>query len=179
MMVGALLCVILLSWAGGITPGEAPTQVVHARMLLATDGAHPGLTAKAAVEAQVDSGYHINDHKPSLEYLIPTEVRLEPSKQISVEKLVYPKGELKKFAFADQPLSVYQGTLLVGALLNIAPGVSSGNYPLNGKLTYQACNDNACLPPASAPLALTVKVVDRGVPLRRANADVFNRIAIN
>ncbi len=148
-------------------------------MVLATDAAHPGSTVEAAVEAQIASGYHINDHHPSLDYLIPTELQLEPSKQASVEKVVYPKGEPQKFAFADGPLSVYEGSLLVGARLKVPTGLAPGTYTLKGKLAYQACNDHACLPPASAPLTLTLKVVDRGVPLKRVNADVFRKITFN
>ena len=148
-------------------------------MMLATDAAHPGSTVEAAVEAQIASGYHINDHHPSLDYLIPTELQLEPSKQVSVEKVVYPKGEPQKFAFADRPLSVYEGSLVVRARLKLATGLAPGTYTLKGKLAYQACNDHACLPPASAPLTLTLKVVDRGVPLKRVNADVFRKISFN
>jgi len=59
--------------------GQAP-QVVKARMVLATSAAHPGAPAKAAVVAEIAPGYHINDHKPTLDYLIPTEVTFEASK---------------------------------------------------------------------------------------------------
>jgi thiol:disulfide interchange protein DsbD len=173
------LYLVLMSSAASLVPGQSSTPVVQARMLLATDAAHPGSSIKAVVEAQIASGYHINDHRPTLDYLIPTEVKLDSNKEISLEKVAYPKGEPKKFAFADQPLSVYERTLRVSALLRVAPGVAPGNYPLKGKLTYQACNDHACLPPASVPLGLTVKVVERGVALKRVNADVFNRVTIN
>ena len=169
---------IPICFAASFVAAPAPTQVVQARALLATDGAHAGASLKAAIKAQIASGYHINDHHPTLEYLIPTEVKFNPSKQISVDRVIYPKGEPTKFAFADQPLSVYQGTLLVGVLLRVAPGVPVGNYELEGKLAYQACNETACLPPASAPLALSVKVVDRGVPSKPVNTDVFSRIGI-
>ena len=162
-----------------VTRGQSSPQVVQARMLLAMDGAHAGSTVKAVVEAQVGSGYHINDHHPTLDYLIPTEVRLDSSNQVNPGKVVYPKGEPKKFAFADQPLSVYEGTLLIGVLLKVASAVPPGNYPLKGKFAYQACNDHACLPPTSAPLMLTIKVVERGVPLKRVNADVFSKIRPN
>ena len=163
----------------GVALGQRSPQVVQARALLATDGAHAGSAVKAVIEAQVGYGYHINDHHPTLDYLIPTEVKFESSKQVSLEKVEYPKGEPKKFAFAEQPLSVYEGTLLLRALLRVAPGLSPGNYPLKGKFSYQACNDHACLPPTSVPLALTVKVVERGVPLKRVNADVFDKITVN
>jgi thiol:disulfide interchange protein DsbD len=169
---------LVTCWVASAARGQAP-PVVETRAVLATDAGHPGSTVEAAVEAQIASGYHINDHHPSLDYLIPTELKLDSSKQVSVEKVVYPKGEPVKFAFADEPLSVYEGSLVVGAKLKLVPGLAPGSYTLKGKLAYQACNDHACLPPASAPVTLTVKVVDRSVPLKRVNANVFRTISFN
>jgi DsbC/DsbD-like thiol-disulfide interchange protein len=154
---------------------QAP-QVVSARMLLATDAVHAGAPAQAAVVAEVTPGYHINDHHPSLEYLIPTEVKLDPSPKLAVDKLVYPKGELKSFAFSETQLSVYQGKVTVGILLNVARGTPPGEYTLRGKFAYQACNDHACLPPASVPVSLRVKVVARNVRLKPVDPEIFDRI---
>lgn len=126
--------------------------------------------------AEIAPGYHINDHKPTLDYLIPTELKLDDTKDLSVAKFAYPKGEPTKFAFSDTALSVYEGTVVVGALLKVARAVQPGTYTVKGKLTYQACNDRACLPPASAPVTLTVRVVSRGVPMKRVNAEVFSKI---
>jgi DsbC/DsbD-like thiol-disulfide interchange protein len=151
-------------------------QVVSARMLLGTDGVHAGAPAQAAVVAEVASGYHINDHHPSLDYLIPTQVKLDPSPRLTVDKLVYPKGELKSFAFSDTQLSVYQGKVTVGILLNVARGTPPGDYTLRGKFEYQACNDHACLPPASVPVSLTVKVVAHSVRLKPVDPQIFDRI---
>ena len=145
-------------------------------MVLATDAAHVGSPVMAAVVARIAPGYHINDYRPTLEYLIPTELNLEASKQASVENVVYPKGIAKKFAFSDVPLSVYEGTVVVGARLKIARAVPPGTYTIKGKFSYQACNDHACLPPASIPLTLTVKVVNRRVPLKHVNTDVFAKL---
>ncbi len=167
----ALICV-----AAGVAEDQRPSAVVEARMLLATDAARVGSTTQAAVVAQIAPGYHVNDHEPTLDYLIPTELELEPSKRVSVAKVVYPKGQLKKFAFSDIQLSVYEGTLEVGALLKIARTTQPGTYTLKGKLAYQACNDHACLPPRSVPLTLPVKVVSRGASVKRINGDVFDRI---
>lgn len=167
----ALICV-----AAGVAEDQRPSAVVEARMLLAADAVRVASTTQAAVVAQIAPGYHVNDHEPTLDYLIPTELKIEPSKQVSVAKVVYPKGQLKKFAFSDIQLSVYEGTLEVGALLKIARTTQPGTYTLKGKLAYQACNDHACLPPRSVPLTLPVKVVSRGASVKRINGDVFDRI---
>jgi DsbC/DsbD-like thiol-disulfide interchange protein len=170
-----LFCTAFTAMCAVAAAAQVP-QVVSARMVLATDAVHAGAPAQAAVVAEVASGYHINDHHPTLDYLIPTEVKLDPSSKLSVDKLVYPKGELKSFAFSDTQLSVYQGKVAVGILLNVAKGTPSGDYALRGKFAYQACNDHACLPPASVPVSLAVKVVARNVRLKPVDPQTFARI---
>lgn len=145
-------------------------------MVLGSDAAHPNSEVKAAVLAGIAAGYHINDHQPSLDYLIPTELKLESSDPVSVQKVVYPKGKPQKFAFSDTALSVYEGTVVVGAILKIARTVHEGLYTIKGKFAYQACNDHACLPPTSVPVSLSVKVVPRNVAVKRTNIDVFEKI---
>jgi hypothetical protein len=163
----------------GSVRGQDPPPVVEVRTVQATEGVHPGSSLKVAAVAQIAPGFHLNDHKPTLDYLIPTTWKLESTKQVSVEKIVYPTGELKKFAFSDVRLAVYQGTLAVGALLKVARAARPGTYELPGQFQYQACNDHACLPPRSVPLALVVKVVRRGTPLKRGNGNVFDSIQFN
>lgn len=175
-MLRLILAGISLLTAVTLSPAQDSNHIVEVRALLATDATHPGSTAKAAVVAQIAPGYHINDHKPSLEYLIPTELKLDASKHVNLEGVSFPNGSLKKLAFSDSPLSVYEGRLVVGALLKVAKGAQPGAYKLEGKFSYQACNDHACLPPASIPLALTVRIVSASVPLKRQNADVFNKL---
>jgi hypothetical protein len=150
--------------------------VVEAKMLMATDAAHANSTVQAAVVAQVASGYHLNDHKPTLDYLIATDLKLEPIEQVTIGKVIYPKGTLQRFAFSDMPLSVYEGTVVVGVELQVGRVVPPGAYTLKGKFAYQACNDHACLPPTSVPVTLTLQVVRRSVVLKRMHADVFDRI---
>lgn len=170
------LVAMLAFGAAAVSAAEDRPPVVQARMVLATDGVHAGSSAKAAVVAEIACGFHINDRQPTLDYLIPTELKLDPSPRLAVAKLIYPKGELKTFAFSDTQLSVYQGTIEVGALLKVARSTPPGSYTLKGKFHYQACNDHACLPPTSVPIALTLKVVPRNVPLKPANPQLFQQI---
>jgi len=171
----ALSLVVANLLAGAVRAQDSP-PVVEVRTVEATEGVHPGSSLQVAAVARIAPGFHINDHKPTLDYLIPTEWKLESTKQVSVDRIVYPKGELRKFAFSDVQLAVYQGTLAVGALLKVPRVTRPGTYALRGQFRYQACNDHACLPPKSVPLALVVKVVRRGTPLKRLNADVFDSI---
>jgi DsbC/DsbD-like thiol-disulfide interchange protein len=179
--IGLACCLCL----GFITLGSTAAQaapvvpVVNGRMVLETDGAHPGSAVKAAVVAEIAPGYHINDHAPSLDYLIPTEVKLDPTKPVSIGRAVYPKGVPRKFEFLDTPISVYQGKLLIGVLVRVDANAAPGVYTLKGALNYQACNEHACLPPASLPLTLAVKVIAPGESFRHVHSDVFTGIKFN
>jgi len=173
----------MLLWGGVLTLmatslgwAQNNGSVVEAHAVMATDAAHADSVVKLAVLAQVAAGYHINDHKPSLDYLIPTELKVDPSDQFTVKNVVYPKGTLKKFAFSDAPLSVYEGPVVVGMLLQSGKGLPAGIYTLKAKFGYQACNDHACLPPASVPLSVTMRIVPRNVPLKSVESDVFRGI---
>jgi DsbC/DsbD-like thiol-disulfide interchange protein len=147
---------------------QAPEAVVKAKVTMAAGVARPDSIVKAAVVAEVLPGYHINDHHPTLDYLIPTEVKLEPSPQVAKNDITYPKGELKKFAFSDTPLSVYEGTVRFDVALQLEHKTLPGDYEVKGQLAYQACNDHACLPPAKVPLLFSFKVVPRGASVKRS-----------
>jgi DsbC/DsbD-like thiol-disulfide interchange protein len=155
--------------AAAVAWAQAPAQVVKAKVTMASPVARPDSVVRAAVVVEVLPGYHINDHHPTLDYLIPTEVKLEPSKQVTVKDITYPKGEPKKFAFSDALLSVYEGTVRVDVALQLERKTPPGNYEVKGQLAYQACNDHACLPPANVPLSFSFKVVRHVASVRRSN----------
>jgi DsbC/DsbD-like thiol-disulfide interchange protein len=155
---------------------QSGNSVVDAHAVIATDAAHADSPLKIAIVARVAPGYHINDHKPTLDYLIPTALKVDTLDQFVVKDVVYPKGTPKKFPFADVPLSVYEGSITVGAVLQAAKTAPPGIYTLKAKFAYQACNDHSCLAPTSVPLAITIKIVPRNVPLKPVESDVFQRI---
>ena len=171
-----LMVLVLALAPASVGLAQNVSPVVKARAVMATDAAHAGSAVKLAVLAQVAPGYHINDHKPSLDYLIPTEFRLDSSTHFAVKSVVYPKGTLKRFSFSQVPLSVYEGKVVMGVILQAGKAVPAGTYPLKAKFAFQACNDHACLAPTSVPLTVIIKVVPPRVPLKPTESDVFQRI---
>ena len=162
------LSAVFVCLAAQVVSAQAPGQVVRAKVIMASQVARPNAVVRAAVVASVEPGYHINDHHPTLDYLIPTEVKVDPSKQVTVMDITYPRGEGRKFAFADAPLSVYEGTIRVDVALQVERGAPPGDYKIMGRFAYQACNDHACLPPASVPLTFSFKLARRGAAARRS-----------
>jgi len=167
---------VLTLMATSLGRAQNKNPVVQAHAVMATDAGHADSPLKLAVLAQVAAGYHINAHKPTLDYLIPTELKVDPSNQFTVRNVVYPQGTPKRFAFSDVPLSVYEGQVVVGMLLQAGKDVPPGTYTLKGKFAYQACNDHACLAPTSVPVTVTIKLVPRNVPLKSIGSNVFPRI---
>lgn len=174
MRLVAVSLLVLLT-AGAACAG-GPPEVVSAKAVLATDAVHPGQTAKLAVLARIEPGYHINAHKPSLDYLIPTRVEFDASPVLKVEKTVYPGGKPVKFDFLDSPISVYEGEIRVGSVLKVGAEARPRIYMLRGQFKYQACNDHACLPPTSVPFEASIRVVPPSVPLKPANSETFTTI---
>ncbi|MEJ2008942.1 MAG: protein-disulfide reductase DsbD family protein [Acidobacteriota bacterium] len=95
------------------------------------------------------------------------------------EKVVYPRGKMKKFVFLDSPISVYEGDIRLEAILLVGHSLKPGTYPLQGEFAYQACNDHACLPPTSVSFATQVRVVPSSVPLKPANSEIFKKTGLH
>ena len=100
------------------------------------------------VTARLSEGWHVNSHKPSEDYLIPTAVTLDAARGVTAGDARYPEGQPVKFSFSDKPLSVYQGTFVVEVPLRWE---GSAPEALSGRIEFQACNDKQCLAPASLP----------------------------
>ncbi len=165
LLVAGLL---LQGTAGAALPAPAPATLlrVEARVAPATAGA----TLK--VDASLSAGWHVNSHVPSEDYLIATSVRVDPTGGVRAGGARYPEGRMKKFSFADKPLSVYEGSFTVEVPLTF-----EGAAPpeVTGAVEFQACNDTQCLAPASVPfhasasgLGAAPKLSGGAVPLSQA-----------
>jgi len=97
------------------------------------------------VAIQIASGWHVNSHRPSEDYLIATTVKLDPAAGVTAGEPRYPEGKPVKFAFAEKPLSVYEDRFLVEVPITFRRLPAS----LSGSVDFQACNDKQCLAPAS------------------------------
>src|SRR5215472_4189789 len=50
---------------------------------------------RLAVLLKIRNGFHINAREPSEDYLIPTELRVEPPAGFQAGAVAYPKGQLR------------------------------------------------------------------------------------
>jgi hypothetical protein len=155
--------ILTLAVALGLTATLAWAQmpkaatVVQVRLDPAQVKVKRGGAATASLIAQVQEGFHINSNQPLESYLIPSRVELVEAPAFSLDKINYPKGELKTFDFApDEKLSVYEGTLKLPLRLRVKRGTPRGSHTVRVAFHYQACNDQFCLPPVKKEATLTV-----------------------
>jgi Thiol:disulfide interchange protein DsbD, N-terminal len=150
---------------------QEDVQVVEAKALISRDAVRPGETFKAAIILKVQSGYHINDNAPLDEFMIPTALVIAENPDFEVLEISYPKGRRARFAYSEAELVVYEGEVVLGALPRAKDGLAAGPRTLKGALSYQACNNESCLPPKELTFEAAVPVATSG-----AGADVHPEI---
>ena len=118
-----------------------PTTLEHVHASARIDG------DAIVVTLTIDAGFHINAHKPSFDYLVPTDIAFTIPKPSAV---AYPPSMRFKSTFAPDGLDVYEGD--VSLVATFPKGVLSGVMAVNADVTAQACTKDTCLPPATLPV---------------------------
>ncbi len=135
-----------------------------------------GGNARVAVAIAIRAPWHVNANPASEDYLVPTEVAFQPAEGITVSQLVYPAGVEKKLGFSETPLRLYQGTVYVGATIDVAADARVGVDTLTATVTYQACDNEKCLLPQTVDVAIPVVVSSPRDAVDFANAEIFDHI---
>ena len=117
-----------------------------------------GGSNEAVVHLTIQPGYHINANPATYPYLKATELDVTDTDEVSMDYTYYPNPQVKKFAFADQPLRVYEGELQLKVLLNADKKAAKGNRSVHCKLNVQACDDKLCYPPATLDVVIPVVI---------------------
>ncbi len=102
------------------------------------------------VQLSILNGFHINAHETKSDIpLIPTRLSVEGDERAKVD---YPPGEEQRFAFSEAPIRVYSGEAILAVELT---SPRRKDQPLRLRLSYQACDEEACLPPVTQQIELT------------------------
>ncbi|MBC7318888.1 thioredoxin family protein [Candidatus Bipolaricaulota bacterium] len=118
----------------------------------------PGGATEVRLVAEILPPWHINAHEPSQQFLVPTRLELALPEGISVEER-WPEPEIKQIPIFPFPLELYSEEIEIVLVIRAKETVLPGEYEIQGKLWYQACNDEVCLPPEFVPFAIPISVV--------------------
>ncbi len=167
-------CLFAALWVAAAPAGAQPGKQQKASFVLNADRTayEAGVPARVAALVSIEHGWHVNSHKPTFEYLIPTVLELTVPEGWSPGPVQYPPSELQTFAFENQPLAVYDGDVVILAEVKVPTGVPAGSYPVKASLRYQACNDSQCLPPVTAEAEIQLNVGPGG---QMQHEDLFSK----
>ncbi|MBX7220366.1 MAG: protein-disulfide reductase DsbD N-terminal domain-containing protein [Blastocatellia bacterium] len=168
------LSLVWLNPMNGDAWAQSQTPVVTAESFVSVDKIHPGETAKIAVRLTIDETYHINARVPAEEFMIPTKLDMATHPDFTLGEVSYPKPTLRKVTFSEKELPVYEGTATLFLSVAAATTLKPGKYVLTGKLTYQACTDEACLPPKKLALEIPLVVTAAGNPANPTHPEIFS-----
>lgn len=135
-----------------------------------------GGNAQVAVEIRIRAPWHINAHKVTEDFLVPTEVAFELPAGFTLRGIVYPAGSEKKLDFAEAALRLYDGTVRVGAVVDVGEGAAIGETTITARVTYQACDNEKCLLPQTIDVAIPVRISSPYESVDLAHAEIFDTI---
>ncbi len=112
-----------------------------------------GKTSAITLHFRIQENLHINSHTPREQYLIPTVFSIPESSGVRLASASYPAGtDFTLPADPDEKLSVYTGEFSIQTHI-IA---TAGDHLVEAKLHYQACDQNACMPPKTITVPIDV-----------------------
>ena len=153
---------------------SSASAVVKPHTYVSLDPVPRGSEFQVAVVVDIAHGFHMNSHKPTEAFLIPTTITPQLPPGIQLVETIYPRGRLEKFSFSpDKPLDVYTGSVELRLRLSARTDAPLGRIILPFALRYQACNDAACLPPVKVSVTAPVQVAAAGTKPRVVNPEVF------
>jgi len=98
---------------------------------------------------------------------------MEPFPGVTFADWIYPKGEAKRFSFAEDPIQVYEGTIVIRGRIRIGSDVAPGRRRTMTRLRFQACTNDRCYPPVREEAVLEFRVVPAGHGTKAHHPDLF------
>ena len=106
-MLAALISMGAIAMAQDSSAPKSAAEVVKAQPYVSLDPVPRGKAFEAAVVVHIAEGYHMNSHKPSDTYLIPTTLTPKLPAGIRLVDTMYPPGASRSLPFRPISLSMF------------------------------------------------------------------------
>lgn len=177
-VLAPILSLALLVVAVNASPQDgaltAAANVLQPQAYVSMQPVPRGRAFAIAVVAKISPGFHINAHVPSEDYLIPTKILADLSPGVFAVETTYPRGVMRAFRFSKTPLRVYEGSFTVLMKLRASGSAPLGPQKIGLTLAYQACNQDACLPPTKVPVTADLEIAAVDTPVHAIHTDIFS-----
>ncbi|HYG77047.1 MAG TPA: DUF255 domain-containing protein [Planctomycetota bacterium] len=137
-----------------------------------------GQKTPIALRFTVDHGWHIQSNAPAGGKIAATRFALAAGSVGSLDEPVYPEPAVLKAPQLGGDLSVFSGTVLCGALLDIPADAPLGKTVLSVRVHFQACNDKVCEAPQDVTLTLATEIVEPDARVKKMNEPVMEKLKL-
>ena len=141
-------------------PAPVPTSVIDGEAVtvrgsLDSSTYRPYQQVQLTVEVSIREGWHVYT-APIPEGYVPLGIEVMPFDGLEVGPLTWPPGRRFKVVGIDEEFCVLDGTVRarIPLTLSVAPG--RGDLSIRASVRYQACDETACLAPATAGVELQI-----------------------
>ncbi|PYQ15030.1 MAG: hypothetical protein DMH00_00115 [Acidobacteria bacterium] len=173
---GLFILGAFLQGAVGSGPAVGVSPVKKVEVLPESDGLRPGGSMRLVIKVSLGREFHVNSHVPNAEYLIPTSVEVVALDGLQAGEWEYPEPQTKKFAFSEEPLSIYEGSFMIRGALIAPSETSPSQKQVRLALKYQACTAERCYPPKKEEVSLAVRVISRETPTKPLHPELFRSL---
>lgn len=156
-----------------LSQAQGSADVVEAEVKQSHKLVPAGANFRTAIMINIADGWHVNAHRPTLDYLIGTEISIQEEHGITLLNTDYPESHKLNFGFADEAIAVYEGKVPVITTFSAPDSLKPGNYKLSGSISTQACKDQICLSPGSIEFTIPVEVAADDEKAITANQSLF------
>jgi len=170
------LLAALIGLPASFQAAPAPDPNIGVNGYYANDKAQKGRTVAAAIVMDIPAGYHVNGNRPLNKYSIPTSLKIDAPRGVTVGPVSYPRAIVRKLkAVNNEALAVYEGRAVLRFNVTVPANYQGGDLVLKAHLRYQSCNDEVCFPPKNQDVNMSIGVAGANDRVQRANGWVFGR----
>lgn len=166
-----LLCLITLLLCAPTARGAT----AHVEVLNSFDRYPAGGTYPLLFRIHISNHWFIHETGKGADALIPSRLWFKESPDLRITDIRFPEPQGKRFPFSKELIKVYSGTFLVRASLVVGKRASPGEKKIRGSFSYQACSSNACRPPETIPVRVSLTVAEAGTETSALNQAAFER----
>ncbi len=153
-------------------------DVVKIQIFKSYDQIHSGMDLKIALRVEILGTWHINSNVPAEDFLVATNVDIPYESSFSFSEFKYPEALSLFLEFSERPVSVFEGEIFIGGVIPIPEDIALGKNTIPLQFTYQACNDQSCLPPKTIEKEIIITVVDKETSIQEINTKIFAKLAM-
>ena len=110
------------------------------------------------IQVDVKEGYHIQANQTKDEFLIPTTIVVENSKNIKAGKAVFPESKKFRLEGTNDFMDVFDSSFQIKIPVRTTGQVEKGSYTLQAELRYQACDARTCLFPKTISFTIHYQI---------------------